>query len=333
MRRPRAVIQDANDRARAALLASGAKGESAIGALAWWDGNTGWRESAEVVQAACTKVGLDPASTLPAPPDHAVAFGRAVDAVRARVREKDYTLIDAAEGPNGERRVAIVKIERNGKVSTRDEGTVVCPKPAMVDGERTDPAPYVERPDPEGFASEIVTLTKGTYHGTYTADDVRTAIVGMIDRWHGMPCRVQPPKVVYWIPGASLDVIGKVADFAAAVGWGSVEMFVGDAKNERSRSAVSSAVNNGLEAMLNEFAEQADKYIAGDPLRTKGATLQRLLEEGKALQDRWHLMRGVLGTSIKAGDAKISKIEARITSRLGEVTKAREAAKEERKSA
>jgi hypothetical protein len=85
--------------------------------------------------------------------------------------------------------------------------------------------------------------------------------------------------------------------------------------------------------MLNEFSEQADKYIAGDPLKTKGATLQRLLEDGKALQDRWHLMKNVLGASIKAGDSKISKIEARITSRLSEVTKARKEAKEERANA
>ena len=28
----------------------------------------------------------------------------------------------------GERRVAIVKVERNGRVSTEDEGTVVCPQ-------------------------------------------------------------------------------------------------------------------------------------------------------------------------------------------------------------
>jgi hypothetical protein len=200
-----------------------------------------------------------------------------------------------------------------------------------VDGERADLPPYVERADPNGFASEVVILERETYHGVYSADDIRTAIVGMIDRWHGMPCRAQPPKIVYWIPGASLEVLGKVADFVTAIGWGSVEMFVGDSSNDRSRAAVTSAVNNGLESMLNDFAEAADRYIAGDPLRTKGATLQRLLEEGKALQDRWHLMRNVLGASIKAGDGKIASIEARIASRLTEVTEARKTAKEERK--
>jgi hypothetical protein len=331
MKRPRAVIQDANDRARAALLASSGKRDASIGALAWWDGNMGWRESAAKVQAACIAAGLDPASTLPAVPDYVVAFGRAVQAVSAAAREKDVILTDAAEGPEGERRVAIYHLERNGKVSGKDEGTVVCPKPKIVDGERADLAPYVERPDPQGLASEVVRRAKKVYHGMYTSDDVRTAIVQTIDRWHGMPCRVQPPKIVYWIPGASLDVLGKVADFASAVGWGSVEMFVGDSSNDRSRAAVASAVNNGLEAMLNEFSDQADKYIAGDPLRTKGATLQRLLEDGKALQDRWHLMKSVLGASIKAGDSKIGKIEARITSRLSEVTKARKDAKDERK--
>jgi hypothetical protein len=292
---------------------------SGIGALAWWDGEVGWRKDAAEVQRACADVGLDPASTLPAVPDFKVAFGRAVDSVRAKVRTQDYTLIDAAPGPKGERRVAVVAIERNGRVSTKDEGTVVCP----VDGET---APFVERRDPHGYASEIVALAKGTYHARYTSDDVRTAIVQLIDRWRGMPCRQQPPKVVYWIPGASVEVIGKLADFAEAIGWGSISLFIGKDGDKRSEAAVTTAVNNGLEAMLNDFSEEADKYCAADPAKTRPSTISNMLADAKALQDRWHMMRNVLGASIKAGDSRIEKIEGKLKTRLGQVEAAREKA-------
>jgi len=317
-RRARAVIQDANERARSALMATSSR-DGGIGALAWWDGEVGWRRPTAEVQAACAAVGLDPASTLPAPPDYKVAFGRAVDAVRAKVRTQDYTLIDAAPGPKGERRVAVVAIERNGRVSTKDEGTVVCP----VDGEE---APYVERRDPHGYTSEIVSLAKGTYYARYTSDDVRTAIVQMIDRWRGMPCRQQPPKVVYWIPGASVEVIGKLADFADAIGWGSISLFIGKDGDRRSEAAVTHAVNNGLETMLNEFSEEADKYCAADPSKTRPSTIANMLTEAKALQDRWHMMRNVLGATIKSGDSRIEKIEARLKTRLGQVEAARDKA-------
>lgn len=317
-RRARAVIQDANERARAALMGSSSRA-SGIGALAWWDGEVGWRKGASEVQAACAAAGLDPASTLPAVPDYKVAFGRAVDAVRARVRGKDYTLIDAASGPEGQRRVAIVSIERNGRVSTTDEGTVVCP----VDGGE---APYVERRDTHGYASEIVSLTKGTYHAVYTSDDVRTAIVQLIDRWRGMPCRQQPPKVVYWIPGASIEVIGKMKTFTEAIEWGDISIFVGKDGDKLSEAAVATAVNNGLEVMLNDFTEEADKYCAADPSKTRPSTISHMLNEAKALQDRWHMMRNVLGASIKAGDSRLEKIEARLRDRLGKVEAAREKA-------
>jgi len=316
-RRARAVIADANERARAALMATSSR-TTGIGALAWWDGQVGWREGASKVQAACAAVGLDPASTLPAVPDYKVAFGRAVDAVRAKIRAQDYTLIDAAPGPKGERRVAIVSIARNGKVTTDDEGTVVCP----IDGET---APYVERRDPSGYASEIVSQTKDKV-GVYTSDDVRTAIVQMIDRWNGMPCRQQPPKVVYWIPGPSVETIGQLADFAEAIGWGSVSLFIGKEGDRRSEAAVTTAVNNGLEAMLNEFSDEADKYISADPSKTRPSTITNMLADAKALQDRWHMMRNVLGAAVKSGDSRIEKIEARLTARLGQVEKAREEA-------
>jgi hypothetical protein len=315
-RRARAVIADANERARAALMATSSRA-TGIGALAWWDGEVGWRRPAAEVQAACAAAGLDPASTLPAVPDYKVAFGRAVDSVRAKIRTQDYTLIDAAPGPKGERRVAIVKVERNGRVSTTDEGTVVCP----VSGED---APYVERS--HRFASEIVSLTKGTYHDVYTSDDVRTAIVQLIDRWRGMPCRQQPPKVVYWIPGPSVETIGQLADFAAAIGWGTVSLFVGQEGDKRSEAAVTVAVNNGLEAMLNEFSDEADKYCSADPSKTRPSTIANMLADAKALQDRWHMMRNVLGAAVKSGDARISKIEAKLTNRLGQVEAAREKA-------
>jgi len=321
MRRSRAVIHEANDKAREALQASSGRGkEAGIGALSWWDGEAGWRKGAEQVQAACRAAGLDPAATLPNPPDYAVAFGRAVQAVRASCRQKDYMLTDAADGPKGERRVAVVAVERNGRVSTTDEGTVVCP----TDGT----APYVERRDPQGFAASVVSLAKDTYFERYTSDDIRTAIVEMIDRWHGMPCREQPPKVVYWIPSAALETIGKLADFAESIGWGRIEMFVGDASSDRSRKAVVTAVNQGLEGALNEFADDADKYCEGDSAKRPGA-LARLLEDAKALQDRWHLMRNVLGAAVKAGDSRIDKIEAKIKARMGELAAAREARAEE----
>jgi len=319
------VIQDANERARAALMATSVRA-TGVGALAWWDGEVGWRRPAAEVAAACAAAGLDPASTLPAPPDHQVAFGRAVDSMRAKIRAQDFMLTDAAPGPKGERRVAIVKVERNGRVSTDDVGTVVCPKPEGTGDKRTDPAPYIERRDPHGFAAEIVSLAKDVYYDRYTSDDIRTAIVQMIDRWNGMPCRQQPPKVVYWIPGPSVETIGQLADFAAAIEWGSVSIFVGQQGDKRSEAAVTIAVNNGLEAMLNEFSDEADRYCEADPSKTRPSTIANMLAEAKALQDRWHMMRNVLGAAVKSGDARIAKIEAKLTTRLGQVEKAREVA-------
>jgi hypothetical protein len=306
MRRSRKTIQEAKDNARAISL--GGAVTKGVGALSWWDGNVGWKGDAATVQAACKCAGLDPAATLPLPPDNKVAFGRAVDSVRASVRKHDLTLMDAAKGPNGERRVAVVQINRNGRVSLdNDQGIVVCPD----DGS----APYVERRGPNGYAAEVVRMTRD-YFEVYTSDDVRTAVVQLIDRWNGMACRQQTPKVLYWIPSQSVPVMLQMQDFVQAIGWGVFEVFEGK-EGTRNAETVQRAVNNGLEAMLNEFSDEADQYIAKE--NTRASKLAGLLEDAKALQDRWHLMRNVLGAAVKSGDDRISKIESKVQARLTKI--------------
>lgn len=316
-RRPLAAIRHANEQARAALAsASTTASADHLGDLAWWDPKAGWRRDVAEVEAVFLAHGIDPAGTLPASPDWNLAFGRAVAAVRTAIRERGYTLIDAAIGPNGERRVAIVRIARNGRVTTDDEGTVACPK----DGG----SPFVERQDPTNIADEILSVARG-YFGRYTVDDVRAAIVDTFHRWSALPCRATAPHVVYWVPPAAGDVVRRLADAVEALGWGRIELFAGYASDERSKRACVNAVNEGLESQLKLFAEQVEKYASTDPSRTRVSTIETKIEEAKRLREQGALYRTILGAAVESIEDRMTKIEASLMETLGLVESARAA--------
>jgi hypothetical protein len=308
-RRLKATIQQANEAARVALAAQSRGDAHGVGALGYWDVDaSGWRETASTVRDACLAAGLDPASTLPLPPDYVAAFGRAVDAVRARVRDAGYTLTDAAQGPNGERRVAVARIERNGVVSfDPNQSIVACP--------RDGTAPYVEHDTGTTTAAgDVVALAKNTYHDHYTSDDLVRTITGLLGRWACLPCRRQAPHVVYWIPDAALPTIERLSDFVKAIGWGSIDLFIGDPSKSRTVDAVTNTVNKGLEERLNEFADNADKYTSS--AKTRAGTLESMLDEAENLRKQWALYRAVLGSAVKSGDGRLEKIESAIRTRL-----------------
>ena len=319
-RRKFADIKAANDAARAALAAAAATpalDPDHLGDLAWWDPISAWKGDVLTVADAFRLRGFDPDQTLPPSPDWTVAFGRAVTHVRATLRERDCTLIDAAAGPNGERRVAIVRIARNGVVSTTDEGTIACPK----DGA----SPYVERADPAGVASEIMIAARG-YFGRYTSADVRAAIVDTFERWAAMACRACPPHVVYWIPPAGGDVARRLADAVDACGWGRIELFAGHASDERSRKACVNAVNDGLETKLKAFSDEVQKYADADGSKTRISTIESKLAEAARLRTQGSLYREILGAAVTGIDDRLVVIETSLRATLGMVEAARAAA-------
>jgi hypothetical protein len=312
-RRPLATIRAASASARAALVAAGGldpANPNHLGDLAWWDPISSWRRDVSSVRAAFLAHGLDPDATLPGFPDWQVAFGRAVQVVRTRIRERDFTLLDAAAGPNGERRVAIVSVARNGRVSTDDQGTVTCPK----DGA----APFVERDDPSGIAQEIVSCAHG-YFGHYTSADIVAAVVQTFERWAALPCRACPPHVVYWVPPAGGDVVRRLSDAVEAIGWGRIELFAGYRTDARSSRAVASAVNEGLESQLKAFSEQVAKYADTDPSKTRVSTIESKIEEAKRLREQGALYREILGAAVTSIDDRILNIETALLQTLGMV--------------
>jgi hypothetical protein len=306
-KRKRDVLTEANERARAALAATPVTAGSNLGALAWWDVEaSSWSMQSPDARRACSAHGLDPDSTLPAPPDWPSAFGRAVESVRATASAAGFMVADAAAGPNGERRVAIARVRRNGIVELdAHQSLVSCPK----DGR----PPVIERDAGEGLAERIVDTTR-THFDTYTGQDMRTCIVGMFERWACLPCRRHPPKIVYWVPPGAVDTIARVADFARSVGWGDVSMFAGSPGDPRTQNAVQATVNAGLEDKLAELGARIDAYVADG--KTRASTLERALTDAQALRDQWNLYRTILGAAVQNGDERIAKLEAAARARL-----------------
>lgn len=299
--------------AAAADPTAGARSPDHLGDLAWWDPVFGWKRTVSDVADVFRAHGFDPDQILPASPDWASAFGRAITHVRPGLKDRDYTLLDAANGPNGERRVAIVKIDRKGQVSTADEGTVVCPK----DGSK----PYVERHDPSGIGAAIIAAADG-YHGVYISDDVRNAVTETFERCAAMPCRARIPYIVYWMPPSGADVLARLSDAVEACGWGRIEIFSGYKTDERSARACVNAVNDGLEAKLSEFALDVEKYAGADPSRTRATTIENKLEEAKRLRAQGALYRTILGAAVESVDERISAIEDSLRKTLGLVESA-----------
>ena len=174
-----------------------------LGDVILYDLTAGWRAPIEAVRTIFRANGLEPKYVLPNPPDWVVSFGRAVDQIGAKVRDQDDKLMDAAKGPNGERRVGIVRCRATASwprsTSARSCALARAPRPSAP---RDDGgAPYIERDDGRGIAQAVLDSAR-EYHEVYVLDDIRRAVVEHIDRWFGLPLRRTQPYIAYWVPAA-----------------------------------------------------------------------------------------------------------------------------------
>jgi len=317
-RKARATVAAAAEMAREALLLhvreNGTK-DDRIGDLVLYDLVPGWRKPIDEVAAVFARHGLDPKHVLPCAPDWPVAFGRAIEQVGAKVRNEDFELKNAAKGKKGERRVAVVAIARNGRVTTSDLGTVVCP-PASDGG-----APFVEREDDKGYARSVIRAAS-EFHEVYTLDDIRTAVVQHIDRWFGLPLRRQPPYIAYWLPAAGAEEIEKLRDAIEELGAGQIEMMTGYASDPKSQRMAINTVNKGLEGQLQEFKAEVDMFVSKDPTSTRVSTIEELVETSKKLRERGGLYKDLLGSAIVSIDAQYKAIEKTLKKHLGIVEEA-----------
>lgn len=320
-RKARATVAEAAALAREALFASAARTDGGkddrLGDVILYDLTPGWRAPIASVQDTFRANGLDPKHVLPNAPDWVVAFGRAVDQVGAKVRGEDVKFMDAAPGPNGERRVGIVQVRRNGVVATDDFGTVVCPA-AGTEAQRAKGthggAPYIERDDGRGFAQAILDSAR-EYHEVYTLDDLRRAVVEHIDRWYGLPLRRTQPYVAYWVPAAGGDEIRRLRAAVEACQAGQIELFTGYRSDPESNRTVVNSVNKGLEAQLAEFRADVEKYTSKGT--TKSATIEDMIENSKTLRERAGLYKAILGAAVEDVDAKYAEFEKTLRAHLG----------------
>jgi hypothetical protein len=310
-RKARAKVAEAAELAREAIMANARKADASddrLGDIVLYDLVPGWRGPIADVQTIFRANGLEPSHVLPEPPDWLVAFGRAVDKVAAAVRDDDIRLIDAARGKKGERRTAIVQLARNGRVTSKDLGTVVCP-PSSEGG-----TPYVEREDELGLANRVLKEAR-VYHEVYVLDDLRRAVVEHIDRWFGLPLRRQPPYVVYWVPAAGGDEIRRLRAAVETCQAGQIELFTGYRSDPESNRTVVNSVNKGLEAQLAEFRAEVDTYTGKN--NTRFSTIEELVENSKKLRERAGLYKDILGAAIDNVDEEYAKIEKTLHTRLG----------------
>jgi hypothetical protein len=325
-RRDTSTVKAGNDAARAALLQAAAQGPGMkkagdsdhLGDLAWWDPVFGWKGDVTTVADIFRKHGFDPNHVLPAAPDWASAFGRAIEHVRPSLKERDLMLTDAGDGPNGERRVSVLRLTRKGQVTSEDLGTLVCPK----DGAK----PFIERPDSAGVCLEVI-QSCAVYFNRYMSNDVRVAVVETFERAAAMPCRNRIPYIVYYLPPTAGDTVRRLADAVEECGWGRIEIFAGYKSDERSARAAVHAVNEGLEARLKAFGEEVSKYTGADvdPKKTRAKTIESKIEEAQKLRAQGTLYRTILGAAVDTIDDKVNAIESALKETLGLVESAKAA--------
>ena len=320
-RKARATVQEARELARAVLLANVEKtaSDDRLGDLTLYDLVPGWRKPVAEVRRVFANHGLSPDHVLPCAPDWNVSFGRALEQVSARIRPADYELKAAAKGAGDERRVAVVRIARNGRVTTADLGTVACP------AARNDAPPFVERSDPEGFTEAVVQATR-EFHEVYTLDDIRTAITAHIDRFYGLPLRRQPPYIAYWVPAAGTTEIEHLRDAIEELGAGQIEMMTGYKSDPKSQRMAVNTVNKGLEGQLNEFKAEADKFCKADPASTRASTIEDMIAQAKVLREQAQLYKAMLGADIVNVETQYKAVQAALKKLLGTVEEAHEAA-------
>lgn len=319
-RKARKTVRAAADQAREALFAAAKKigpDDDRVGDLVIYDLNPGFKVSVDKARKVFSSFGLDPDHVLPCPPDWNVAFGRALESVGAKIRGRDFELKAAAKGPNGERRMAVCKVFRNGEVTVDDRGTVVCPT------SKVDEPPYVERADRAGFASSIIAAAK-EYHEVYTLDDIRVAVVQHIDRCYGLPLRRTPPYVGYWVPTAGTAEIEKLRDAIEELEAGDIDMGTFYASDPKSQRLAVNTVNKGLEAQLNEFKAEVDEYVNKPAESTRVSKMEDLISQAQTLRERGALYRDILGAAVQSVEREYKAVEKTLKKHLGIVEEAHE---------
>ena len=317
-RRTRKTVREAADLAREALLLNArqaAPTDDRVGDLVLYDLTPGYRGSIAKVAKTFEAHGLDPKSVLPCAPDWPVAFGRATESVGAKLREKNFKLINAAPGKHGERRLGIVEVFPTGLVKTRDVGTVVCPT------SKSGQEPYIEREDPHGFAQAILRASH-ELHEVYVTDDIRSAVVQHIDRYYGLPLRRQPPYIAYWVPAAGSSEVEKLRDAIEELGAGEIEMMTGYASDEKSKRLAVNTVNKGLDGQLNEFKAEVEVYLTKDAGSTRVSKMEDLVAQAQVLRERGSLYKDLLGEAVKSVDAQYKSVEKKLLKHLGLVEEA-----------
>lgn len=299
-------------RQQLAIAAQAPRDPNHLGDLVWWDCDSEWMRAAKDVRDEYQALGLNPDHYLPEVPDWFTAFGRAVDEVRGEIRPDGLTLIDAAKGPLGERRVSVVSVHRNGQVTTTDNGTVACAR----DGE-TRPYIDVVRTGAHSHVLDQIIDRADKFFERYISADVRNHFVDALVRFSALPCRQAPPHVVYWVPPAARDQVRALADAVEAIGWGHVELFAGSAQDPRSKRAVTRAVNDGLEAKLRTFKAEVERYATAPHDSTRPTTIENKILEAKRLREQAAFYREVLGAACVGVDERIDQIERTLKLTLG----------------
>ncbi len=298
-------IKAANERARQALCSKPQSGKAGhLGDLAFWNTEPEWRMRCSDVHNFLQSRGLDATTIFPPPTSWAYAFGRAVDSVRAAIHSLGYTLLDAADGTKHERRVSVVKIARNGVVSTEDEGTVACP---------TSGLPYVERQDPGDITGKVLAKARDLFE-VYTTQDMGKAIVTLFDRWAAMQCT----RGVYFLPPNGSDEVEKLNAAMIDMGAGYISQFAGYEHDARTVQACTTAINLGLEAQLSKFSKEAEEYESNNG-KLRATTVERSIEQAKYLKQQANLYRTILGAAVSSVDDKVEKIEQALRVTLGVV--------------
>jgi hypothetical protein len=283
-----AILSDATKkRAKGALL----------GDLSWWSFKPGWKGDANAVQAEAKAAGLNPAADLIPSPDWKLAFSRGVESQRAALRAADIRPEACSVGKDGATRIALMRVDRREHSANGGTiGVVALPKGG---------APVVERADKFGHARRIVEVASA-FRGRYVLDDIRAATVGVLSRWHSIPCREEPPHVVYWIPAGAGEHIRRVRNWLRAIGAGTLH-FVPMHDDEDSKEAAGSAANAGIEAQLEAFATEVAAWEAALPARA--STVEARIAELDNFRTTGGLYRAILGSSIRDCEKQLRAID------------------------
>jgi hypothetical protein len=304
--RNRATTRESRENAKRHLDAAFSNAPSdpdMLGALSLYDPAPSWTSPVAAVVAAFEAHGLDPA-TLPAERDWSVAFGRAVESVRGKYR-KDYSIMHGAAGPNGERRMCILSVARNGVVTTETIGIVTCPN----DGA----AAYIELADPAGIAAEII-AEAAPMVGVYNSSDIQHTVVEVYESVMALPCRDLRPFVTYFVLPAGLDKITRLGKAVADCGWGKVKLFIGRKSDAQSHEVAVDAANSGLERRLSEYAAKAQKY-ANEP-GTRPSTIEAQIAYAAELIREGDVFAELLGSSVVVVRDRAEAIRASLRSAL-----------------